>query len=363
MADNTLIEWARNRDGSKGKTWNIVIGCEPVSEECDDCYAIVQSHIRAANPHPAVAAAFAGLTVRTPEGVKWTGRVNILEERLPQPFSVRKPTTWFVNSLSDLFHKSVPEWFIIDAFAVMALTSWHTYIILTKRPPRMRAMLRRADFWYKVGRQARHLGYGNHRVSTTLSDGQRVYDLSTWENRRSLPNVILGVSAGSQKWAKNRIPVLLDTPAEIRMVSAEPLIGPLDLTPWLDKGLHWVVTGGESGPTPRPAHVDWFRVVRDQCHAAGVAYFHKQHGGHTLVTDAPAPGDVWVAWDGSHRDWEPGDGYTRRAGSEYRNGTAVLVRKVGKKAAGHLLDGREWLGLPLLGGEEWLQIPKQEVPA
>lgn len=339
MSGNSSIEWTRGDDGTAGTTWNPILGCDRVSPGCDACYAITQANIRAANPHPKVAAAFAGLTERTDHGLDWTGRVNLLPERLEQPFTWRKPRRVFVNSLADLFHDDVPTAFIAAVFDVMRRTPQHTYQILTKRHARMRSLSHGATF-----------GAG-------------------WP----LPNVWLGASVEDQKWADIRIPALLDTPAAVRWISAEPLLGPVDLAnvgpePGFDalrSGLDWVVAGGESGPGARPMHPDWARSLRDQCQAASVPFFFKQFGAW-----GPAP------WRVEREPGEDVETYKARAeavcathgmqpfhnhehGEPYRpphkpwsverttvpEGVAP-IRRWGKKTAGRLLDGRTWDEFP-----------------
>lgn len=341
MSANTSIEWADS-------TWSPLIGCERVSRGCDNCYAIGQARVRAGNPNPKVSAAFTGLTDRVSGRIDWTGRVNTLPDRLAQPSKWRRPRRVFVNSMSDLFHDRVGVGFIAQVFAVMSLADRHTFQLLTKRPGRMRHLLNNDDF-------------------VALVDGQRrLIDPGCPELAWPLPNLWLGVSVEDQRWADIRVPVLLVTPAVVRWVSAEPLLGPIDLTGHLERfeykdserrpriggvdfygpRIGWVVTGGESGPGARPAHPDWFRALRDQCRQAGVAYLHKQHGAYGPVTDHPRRGDVWVADDGATAGWDPCDGHTWVGAGEFRRGPAVLVRRVGKKTAGRMLDGREWAEFP-----------------
>ena len=342
MADNSSIEWTDT-------TWNVALGCDRVSSGCDGCYAIPQAHIRASNPHPKVAAAFAGLTTRTSDRLDWTGKVNLIEERLNQPFAWRNPRKVFVNSLADLFHDKIPADFISDVFAVMALTPQHTYQILTKRHGPMRSLLNKQAFWYQVGRKARHLGYSNSRAANHLGDGSNIYDTAQWETRRHLPNVWLGVSVEDQKHADLRIPALLETPAAVRWISAEPLLGPVILRDdWMgadpyrrdEPSLTWVVAGGESGPKARPMHPSWPRSLRDQCQAAGIAFLYKQWGEwwpqpryntddrhHVVMVNGMDRGTPWPGWGLDQPD-------------------AEVMERVGKKRAGRLLDGREWNEFP-----------------
>jgi protein gp37 len=187
MGDNSWIEWT-------DATWNCIRGCSLVSGGCKYCYAMKQAH-RFSGP----GGAYEGLTELGPEGPRWTGKVRTVPQLLELPLHWKKPRRVFVNSMSDLFHEDVPHEFIRDVFSVMIRCEWHTFQVLTKRPKRMQEIVQR---WYP-------------------------------KNRAYPPNVWLGVSVEDQKTADERIPLLLQTPAAVRFVSAEPLIGPIDLTKWL----------------------------------------------------------------------------------------------------------------------------------
>ena len=259
MSDGTKIEWA-------DATWNPIVGCTRVSPGCDHCYAIRTAHRMTANPNPLVSQAYAG----TEAGGEWTGKVNLLADRLDQPLKWRRPRRIFVNAQSDLFHKDVPDEFIARVFAVMALTPRHTYQVLTKRHGRMRSLLRSDNFRPAVEDAMRGMvaAYRTER---------------TWYKAWPLPNLWLGVSVEDQATADLRIPALLDTPAAVRWLSCEPLLGPVDITGYLcsaggSEFVDWVVVGGESGPRARPMHPAWARSLRDQCQAAGVPFHFKQAG-------------------------------------------------------------------------------------
>jgi protein gp37 len=189
---------------------------------------------------------YQGLAVRLPSGrAVFNGTIKLDEDALSKPFSWKKPTTVFVNSMSDLFHKDVPTWFIDKVWRVMASTPQHTYQVLTKRPDRM---------------------------ATYLSE--------LWEGK-VLPNVWCGTSVENEAVA-HRVTFLRHTPAAIRFLSCEPLLGPLtlDLT-----DIHWVIAGAESGPGARLMCWDWARSLKDQCVAVGVPFFFKQNataGGRKL---------------------------------------------------------------------------------
>lgn len=219
MSTKTKIEWA-------DKTWSPIIGCDKVSPGCDRCYAITTAHIRKSNPNPVIAEAFAGTTKRENDATDWTGKVNLLDERLLQPLGWRKPVRVFVNSMSDLFHKDVPSNYIAQIFAVMALTPRHTYQVLTKRHARMQHLLNHPSFHLQVLAWTARLQDAQHPMPPWNPAART---LKSWP----LPNVWLGVSVENQKWTDIRIPALVDTPAAVRFISAEPLLGPVDLSKWV----------------------------------------------------------------------------------------------------------------------------------
>lgn len=257
MGARTSIEWTRGDDGQPGATWNPVTGCNAVSPGCNHCYAEALAH------------RFDG-TPQFPNGFQ----VTLRPERLEQPLRWRRPRRIFVNSMSDLFHDLVPDDYIARVFAVMAAAQHHTFQVLTKRQARMRSLISRGllalvDYW--------------------------IEDYGAQVTKWPLPNVWLGVSAENQQWADIRIPALLATPAAIRFVSAEPLLGPIDIwhsrCPVHDcsvgictsscperRRVDWVIVGGESGHGARSMHPDWARALRDQCQQAGTAFLFKQTG-------------------------------------------------------------------------------------
>jgi len=273
MSDTSKIEWT-------DATWNPVRGCSIVSKGCTNCYAMKQAHRFAGAGKP-----YEGLTQMTRGGPVWNGQIRLVRELLDWPLHRRKPLRIFVNSMSDLFHEDVPWEFIDAVFAVMAVTTRHTYQVLTKRPYRMLNYMQRLKLDPIFGFP--------DRISHRASDIRDGYDNCgpSWPLR----NVCLGVSVEDQAAADERIPLLLQTPAVVRWISAEPLLGPIDLDSAQVDGIHalgcgdqgcncgnrgldWVVTGGESGPKARPSHPDWFRSLRDQCKAAGLPFFFKQWG-------------------------------------------------------------------------------------
>lgn len=296
------IEWT-------DATWNPVVGCSPVSEGCRNCYAAKEAIRLGGNPNPKIGALYAGTSEMRGTGSKrravFTGKVNMVPERLDQPLRWRKPRRVFVNSMSDLFHESVPFEFIDRVFAVMALATQHTFQILTKRPERMAEYLNGDAFgrWCEIAR--------------TLDAPH-----STRNADYPLPNVWLGTSVEDQAAADERIPHLLRTPAAVRFLSCEPLIGPVDLNKGLNLGilfqdgtrwggskpiLDWIIVGGESGPGARPCELSWIRSLVEQCQGAGVPVFVKQLGARPMTDrwdfTGREPGSIPVAL----RDRKGGD--------------------------------------------------------
>lgn len=316
MGDKTGIEWT-------DATWNPVTGCTKVGTPgCDHCYAET----------------FAERWRGTKGHYFETGfDVQLRPDKLGLPLRWTKPRRIFVNSMSDLFHDKVPDEYIARVFAVMALAPRHTFQLLTKRHGRMRSLLNSAYFLQAVGRV-----WAEPPSDWPLPRDWRV---PVWP----LPNVWLGVSAEDQKRADHRIPALLDTPAAVRFVSAEPLLGPIDLHAdpigkdsvfWIGH-LDWVIVGGESGPSARPMHPDWARSLRDQCIGAGVPFLFKQwgdwvperlglHGCNAPAAFLSTGGQVRLLVDGkpAHAPFAPAGDMT--------------IRRVGKKRAGRELDGRTW---------------------
>ena len=224
MSDSR-IEWTDT-------TWNPVTGCTKVSAGCDNCYMFRQ--------YPRLRGMGVNGYDRAPDVVQ------LLPDRVDQPRRWTRPRRVFVNSMSDLFHPDVPYAFINRVFTTMAETPAHEYQVLTKRPGRAN------HWWERTG----HL------------------QLAAWP-----PNVLLGVSVESQQHHK-RVRMLERLPAPVRFVSAEPLLGPLDLMTYLVHGaIQWVIAGGESGPGARPMDLEWARTLRDQCAWANVPFFLKQLGG------------------------------------------------------------------------------------
>lgn len=294
----TKIEWT-------DETWNPITGCTKISEACKHCYAERMSK---------------RLAGRCGYPTYYPFKVTLHEDKLDEPLRWKKPRQVFVCSMGDLFHEDVPIRWFYEVYKVMEQCKHHTFLVLTKRPQRMANVLEQFE-----GR--------------------------SWP----LSNVWLGVTAENQQRADERIPVLLQIPAAVRFVSVEPMLGPVDLRKWMAwdgfrrnipgfipnpnyRGLNWVICGGETGPGARPMHPDWARSLRDQCQQVGVPFFFKQWGEWSRdYIDHDKKGvvspDGWWA-----KGWPFG------YGSDHPD--SIEVYKVGKKAAGHLLDGREWREFP-----------------
>lgn len=320
----TKIEWC-------DAAWNPTSGCTPVSEGCQNCYARAFAHRLCGR-------------FGYPEDEPF--RVTLHPERLEEPLRWRKPRRVFVNSMGDLFHEDVPESFISAVFFVMQAAKEHTFLILTKRPKRMAEFI---DRWVHCDH-----AYPDHawRIGADSSAGCPPgcgHYRREGKQRLPLPNVLLGVTAENQKTANERIPILLQIPAAVRFVSCEPLLGPVDLEKLLGSatearevvnGWHcidWVICGGETGPGARPMHPDWVRNLRDQCQATGVPFFFKS----------------WGEWTAEYRPEVSVDLTRLRADEQVAkaDGGHCLFRRVGKKAAGRLLDGRTWDEFP--GEKGW----------
>ena len=305
MAENSAIEWTDH-------TFNPWRGCQKVSPGCENCYAETLSH-------------------RNPGVLGEWGPPHATERPIAAESYWRKPLAWnrqaeaagrparvFVASLADVF-EDAPQ--VVDArarlFDLMADTPWLTWLVLTKRPENVRGLTP----WTRWG--------------------------DSWP-----VNVWLGTSVEDQQRADERIPALLDTPAAVRFLSCEPLLGPVTLERWLgyndpaddgayvpraaaDQRIRWVIVGGESGPRARPMHPAWARTLRDQCTDAGVPFLFKQWG---------AWSPSWTVDGGTFELADLRDDETVWPNSS--RGRWEVVRRVGKKAAGRVLDGRTWDEFP-----------------
>ncbi len=276
---STHISWT-------DETWNPVTGCSRVSEGCRNCYAAK------------LAPRLAGMGQKGYTKLPWTAKnapenVFLHEDRLEKPLRWKKPRRVFVNSMSDLFHEQVPDKFIRRVWRVMLDTPRHTYQILTKRPERMANWVEENVY-----------GPAEYGDWTLTGIGGGI-----------VRNIWLGTSVEDQRAADKRIPHLLVTPAAIRFLSCEPLIGPVDLKKFYpsvgspnfstvalsstlvgSRKVHlvdWVIAGGESGPKHRPMHPDWVRRLRDQCRNSDAAFFFKQWGGARSEGEALLDGREW----------------------------------------------------------------------
>ncbi|TCL40020.1 protein gp37 [Anaerospora hongkongensis] len=276
----TKIEWA-------DKTWNTVTGCTKVSEGCLNCYA-------------------ERVTNRFYPDRNFS-EIMIHDSRLNQPLNWKKPNKIFVCSMSDLFHGLVSFDFIREVFVTITKAPQHIFIVLTKRPERMKEFF---DAYYR--------------------------------DKQPLMNVWLGVTTENQQTAEERIPLLLEIPAAKRFISVEPILGPINVSRylkwplckyWKKVGLDWVICGGESGPGARPIHPDWVRGLRDQCRESGVPFLFKQWG------EWVPPQAVNKPTAGYDEDWINNIRRFPRADVEAEANCACPVYRVGKKAAGRSLDG------------------------
>ncbi|MCM2472118.1 phage Gp37/Gp68 family protein [Rhizobium sp. CG5] len=391
MADHTKIEWT-------DATWNPITGCSLVSPGCTNCYAMKLAGTRLKH-HPSRE----GLTKDSKAGPVWTGEVRFNEQWLDQPLLWTKPRMIFVCAHGDLFAEGVTDAWLDQIFAVMALSPRHTFQVLTKRPERMRAYLSNPETVQRVYDLVMDMVVvdGVKAILTT----PRTHDVAPAGNKVMLglwplPNVWCGVSVEDQKRAVERIPVLLQTPATIRWISAEPLLGLINLTTidvdndsfvdalnirlWGDEienwqgteqdwetsfmdwynlaempdpeleilpRLDWVVVGGESGRAAHPMHPDWARSLRDQCAAAGVPFLFKQWGhwrewrdvasGFTNCSRFDRLGNVTEARARLHAPYR--NGFQQPEGDFPWQGNFLRFEK---SVAGRLLDGVEHNAFP-----------------
>lgn len=352
MSGSTSIEWTRNQDGSEGKSWNPGRGCSRISPGCDNCYAM-----KLAYRFKGEGLAYEGLATLRRGKPDWTGIVREMPDAIDAPLRWRKPQRVFVNSQTDLFHHGFSNEFIAAVFGVMAACPQHTFLTLTKRAERMRE-------WFEWVGAPCSPGAGYPLTVQVLErhaqDAGVPVAISSIE--WPLPNVHLGVSVESQEYADERIPDLLATPAAVHWISAEPLLGPLDLSRWIapvslclrcseehngvvsgvcpncktdslitlwgeqqlqrartrqrygDDGPHdsedgpqlsWVVPGGESGAGARPYDLAWPRSIIAQCRAAGVPVFHKQLGSRPMQARSPGMHEFtsYQHWVDKARTW------------------------------------------------------------
>ena len=310
MAYKTDISWADT-------SWPVTVGCDKLSAGCAGCYAMRDARRMGENPNPKVSSVYHGLVVKQHNGLlNWTGVVRELPERLDWPAKWPEHRDIFVCSQSDLFHEGISDEFIGRVFSVMWNNPQHTYYVLTKRPERLLQLLQE-----------------------THPEG--LQDL----NSTNFPHVIVGISAEDQKAAEERMPLLMQVPLAPtqRFVSAEPLIGPLDLSAWINE-IGWVIAGGESGSHARPMHPDWPRRLRDQCADANIAYHFKQWG--EWSTAEPAERETITVIENDTTLYRLGPPRAKTKSSERLTLQGTTFYRVGRKKAGRLLDGEYWNARP-----------------
>lgn len=261
MSANSEIAWT-------DATWNPFRGCTRVSPGCQNCYA----ERMAARGLPGLNSPTTGkpFAIMTPSGPRWTNQVELIENQMDAPLRWRRPRRIFVNSMSDTWHKDFLYEQIADVVETTMAAPQHTYLFLTKRATGSR------EFWGKFYRQYNKAELDAETMDDCAGRTHKAWPLAPFRN------VWMGISAEDQQRFDARIEDLRGTPAAVRWLSLEPLLGPIDLAGRLD-GIHWVVVGGESGPEARPCNVQWIRDIVRQCRAAGVPVFVKQLGAKPVV--------------------------------------------------------------------------------
>jgi protein gp37 len=361
MSGRTGISWT-------DRTWNPVVGCTKVSQGCKNCYAKTIHDRRHA-------AALAGKDI-APQYAQPFETVQLMYDRLTDPLSWRDRSRVFVNSVSDLFHESVPFEYIDLVFGTMLLASRHTFQILTKRPDRMREYFARLAAhrhnWPPVIQlhQATSEHFFGSKVRRTRKDVVRIDRAAFYGHKHTpwpLKNVWLGVSVENQAAADERITLLLQTPAAIRFLSCEPLLGPIDVSVYLEEDgyiddeyvrpIDWVIAGGESGSAKqhvRPMHPDWARSLRDQCVTNFVPFHFKQNGDFRPVSQIHADDcderlnecddSRVVCVDVGGREWVNNE--SRCDGQPPSD--AWYMERIGTRTSGRLLDGKLWSEYPVV---------------
>ena len=310
MARKTKISWADD-------TWPVTVGCDKVSAGCYDCYAMRDARRMGSNPNPKVSGVYNGLVEKQGNGLlNWTGIVRELPERLDWPAKCHEHRDIFVCSQSDLFHEGISNEFIGRVFAVMRNNPQHTYYVLTKRIERLLQLLQ-----------------------GTPPEGLQDFNSTTF------PHVIVGISAEDQSAAERRMPLLVQVPLNPaqRFVSAEPLIGSLDLSAWINQ-IGWVIAGGESGKHAKPMHPDWPRQLRDQCIEANVAFHFKQWGEWT--TEEPSEVKTITVTEQDTLLYRIGSYITKPKQPETCTQGDTIFYRLGRKTTGRILDGMYWNARP-----------------
>lgn len=321
---NSAIGWTE-------KVWNPVTGCNKVSAGCKFCYAEIM-HRRLSKMQP------------EKYGRPFLDGAIDYPPDLNKPMEWKKPSMIFVNSMSDLFHVDIPFYYVFECFVVMMKANHHTYQILTKRHDRM------LEFFNFVEEMAPEM----------------------YEDICQADHIWLGVSVENQQMANIRIPALLKTPIRTKILSCEPLLGPLEIVKHCVSGrgdfsdagevstvssaIAWVIAGGESGHQARAPHPDWFRSLRDQCASMAVPFFFKQWGSYYTQSFKMTSGEPsfrmfesfqqWVnkaqTWVGSNSACVSIDGLQCMNGADMKKATypVAIMDRMSKKNAGNLLDGK-----------------------
>lgn len=354
MASKSLIEWT-------DATWNPIRRkvngkfaghfCVKVSEGCTNCYA---ERMQPRFGHP----------IRYAAQEQKNVDIYLDEKELLAPLRWKKPRMIFVGSMTDIFGDWVSDEWLDKLYAVMALCPQHTFQVLTKRSERMREYTKQLnDCWYD-NEDDFHDRFNRGMLWNEVSIN--ALDDMAWP----LPNVWHGVSVEDQPTADLRIPDLLGTPSTIRFISAEPLLAGVDLNnisvpdakgqyqldaleyidPEIAKGegwnpnrIDWVIAGGESGPKARPSHPDWFRAFRDQCAAANVPFFFKQWGEWVTYIDRDVDDPDWQQ---NYTESKTFRHLNLAGGCGFHGERVHHMQRIGKKAAGNLLDGVKHEALP-----------------
>ncbi|WP_321935391.1 DUF5131 family protein [Paraburkholderia sp. J8-2] len=317
MAENTTIEWCDH-------TWTLVVGCNPVSPACAKCYAALMAARLEAMGHDK----YRGLATRAGNIGKWTGEVRFDESVLDLPLRTRKPGRWFLTSMGDIAHEKVTDTQIAAAFGVMAQAERHTFMVLTKRIERFASLL----------------------------------------TGPILRNVFIGCTAENQAQADAHRPHMETLAARgwNTFVSYESALGPVNWAGW--EFLQQLISGGESGNEARPSHPDWHRAARDFALKHKIAYLFKQWGAWGTAAFNASTGlpvfrqfPNYQSWVNKGSTWVRGGICLDTDGRELENGgdmarardegkfPVTIMHKVGKKAAGRLLDGVEHNGFPHAG--------------
>lgn len=310
------ISWL-NMPGYKPETWNPIIGCSKVSDGCKNCYALNMAKRIACMERKNDSIDYRLVLMPGSENkqTEWNGHTILRTDKFDKPFSWKSPRMIFVCSMGDLFHEATSFEDIDEIFSVMSDDDQHIYVLLTKRPERILEF-----FTWKI--------------------------LNTHTNWRPKDNIWFGITAENQQEAKRRLPYFNLFYAAVKFVSIEPMLSEINFSELLSETLKWhagglknciswVIAGGESGPKARPMHPDWVRSVRDQCAAAGVPFFFKQWGEwiEKENEEEKVKRETLLDINGKRYVW-----ISRKEG-------AILnikwMKKIGRKSAGDLLDGKQ----------------------